>query len=114
METFAPGNRVVAINTDMSRAICGPSHPELRPFHFPNGPLRGDVVYYVSAVCASRDGAQGLHLVGMSVFWGTREMPWNYRRFRKVDALRDHAPKKRRKKQPASRELSTCGPVSRP
>jgi len=100
METFAPGDRVVAINTDMSGPICGPANPELHPFLFPNGPLRKDVIYHVASVSVSRDGNQGLHLTGMRVFWGPREFPWNSSRFRKVDTLKNHVPKKRRRKQP--------------
>jgi hypothetical protein len=49
METFAPGDRVVAINTDMSGPICGPTNPELHPFLFPDGPLRKDVIYHVAS-----------------------------------------------------------------
>jgi hypothetical protein len=73
METFAPGDRVVAINTDMSAPICGPANPELHPFLFPNGPLRKDVIYHVASVSVSKDGNQGLHLTGTRVFWGPRK-----------------------------------------
>jgi hypothetical protein len=54
METFLPGDRVVAINTDLSGLICGPSQPALHPFRFPDGPLRQDVVYHVAAVMTTR------------------------------------------------------------
>lgn len=109
METFAPGDRVVAINTDMSGPICGPANPELHPFLFPDGPLRKDVIYHVASVSVSKDGNQGLYLTGMCVFWGPREIPWNSSRFRKVDSLKDHVPKKRRRKQPvAAAPLATC------
>jgi hypothetical protein len=102
METFTPGDCVVAINTDMSGPICGPANPELHPFLFPNGPLRKDVIYHVASVSVSKDGNQGLYLNGMRVFWGPQEFPWNSSRFRKVDSLKDHVPKKRRRKNPAS------------
>jgi hypothetical protein len=102
METFAPGDRVVAINTDMS----GPIHPDgdrsRHPFLFPDGPLRKDVVYHVEAVrCLNSGGHQGLFITGLRVTWGNQDIPWDASRFRKVDTLRDHAPKKRRRKQPA-------------
>jgi hypothetical protein len=84
METFAPGDRVVAINTDLSRALCGPDGPELHPFRFPDGPLRQGPVYFVTAVFSSVDGNQGLALAGLRVFWESRELPWNSSRFRKV------------------------------
>jgi hypothetical protein len=102
METFAPGDRVVAINTDMSAPICGPTNPELHPFIFPDGPLRKDVIYHVASASASKDGNQGLQLTGMRVFWGPQEIPWNSSRFRKVDQLSGHSPAKRRRKQPAA------------
>jgi len=106
METFSPGDRVVAINTDLSGPICGPSQPALHPFRFPDGPLRQDVVYHVAAVRRSRDGNQGLTLTGLRILWGAQEMPWNSSRFRKLENLADHAPKKRRRKQPSSKLLA--------
>ena len=106
METFSPGDRVVAINTDLSGPICGPSQPALHTFRFPDGPLRQDVIYHVAAVRRSRDGNQGLTLTGLRVCWGSQEMPWNSARFRKLENLADHAPKKRRRKQPASKLLA--------
>ena len=102
METFAPGDRVVAIKPDMPGPICGPAKPDLHPFRFPDGPLRKDVVYHVVSVSISRDGNQGLSLTGMRVLWGPREIPWNSSRFRKVDTLKGHIPQKRRQKQPAT------------
>ncbi len=109
METFAPGDRVVAINTDMSGPICGPANPELHPFRFPDGPLRKDVIYHVATTSQSKDGNQGLYITGLRVFWGSTQIPWNSTRFRKVDTLRDHAPKKRRRKQPVKAGCrSTC------
>jgi hypothetical protein len=105
MQPFAPCDRVVAINTDLSAPIYGPANPESYPFLFPDGPLRNDVIYHVASVSASGDGNQCLHLTGIRVFWGSQEMPWNSTRFRKVDALKGHLPKKRRRKQPVA---ATC------
>lgn len=102
MEIFCPGDRVVAINTDLSGPICGPSDPSLHPFRFPDGPLRKDVVYHVASVSGSIDGNQSILLTGLRVFWGSREIPWNSTRFRKVDCLKGYPPKKRRRKQPAA------------
>lgn len=84
METFAPGDRVIAINPDMSGPICGPANPELHPFLFPDGPLRRDVIYHVASVTISKECDQGLHLTGTRVFWGPHEIPWNSSRFRKA------------------------------
>lgn len=102
METFNPGDRVVAINTDLSGPICPPSDPERHPFHFPDGPLRKNVVYHVESVRATAHGHPDLFLTGCRVIWGNSEMPWHPSRFRKVLSLRDHVPKKRRRKKPAS------------
>ncbi|QTN33612.1 hypothetical protein HZ994_15280 [Akkermansiaceae bacterium] len=99
MDTFAPGDRVVAINTDLSAPICGPPNPETHQFRFPDGPLRRDVIYHVKSVHSSRDGNQGLHITGLRVQWGSNgEIPWNSSRFRKVETLHTQAPKKRRLK----------------
>lgn len=102
MEIFKPGDRVVAINTDLSAPICPPSNPERHPFQFLDGPLRKDVVYHVESVRTKAQAHPGLFLTGCRVMWGNIEIPWHPSRFRKVLSLRDHVPKKRRRKQPAS------------
>jgi hypothetical protein len=102
METFRPGDRVVAINTDMSGPIRPPACPDRHPFQFPDGPLRKNVVYHVESVCATSRSHPDLFLSGCRVRWGNHEIPWHPSRFRKVLSLRDHLPKKRRRKQPAS------------
>jgi hypothetical protein len=101
METFAPGDRVVAINADMSGPICGPTDSAPHVFHFPFDALRLNVIYHVTAVEASKDGNQALFLTGLRVRLDSREIGWNSSRFRKVDTLAGHAPKKRRRKLPA-------------
>ena len=106
METFSPGDRVVAINIDLSGPICGPSQPALHPFRFPDGPLRQDVVYHVAAVKLSKDSWQSITLTGLRIFWGEQEIPWHGSRFRKVENLADHAPKKRRRKRPTTKLLA--------
>lgn len=50
MQPFAPGDRVVAINTDLSKPIMAPPDRTSLPFSFPDGPLRRDRVYHVEAV----------------------------------------------------------------
>ncbi len=103
METFAPGDRVVAINTNIGTVPLKSLKPhDANPFLFPDGPVRGDVIYHVHRVCYTRDGCQGVYLTGLRVTWGDIEAPWCATRFRKVDDLRDHAPKKRRRKQPVA------------
>ena len=101
METFSPGDRVVAINTDMSGPLYSEPGGESRPYSFPNGPLRRDVIYRVDTVVVFNDGIQGLYLTGMRVFWGNEEISWHSPRFRKVDALKGHVPKKCRRRIPA-------------
>jgi hypothetical protein len=107
METLAPGDRVVAINTDMSTPFCGPPDPSLHSFHFPNGPLRKDVISHVESVKPSPDGNQSLGITDLPVFWGPHTIYWNSSRFRKVETSRTHAPKKRRRKQPSASPLAT-------
>ena len=102
METLSPGDRVVAINTNMSGPLHPPSDPDRHPFHFPDGPLRRDVIYHVEATRILTDGHQGVFLTGMRVMWGDLDIPWDSSRFRKVDTLAGHAPKKRSRKQPAA------------
>jgi hypothetical protein len=55
------------------------------------------------ALIGSSDGNQGLTLTGLRICWGSQEMPWHGSRFRKVENLADHAPKKHRRKQPSSK-----------
>ena len=94
MESFKAGDRVVAINTDMSGALCPPADSLGIPFLFPDEPLRKGRIYHVEAVTASRV----FWITGLQALWGKDPIPWDGRRFRKVDLKRDHAPKKRRKK----------------
>jgi len=101
MQPFAPGDRVVAINTDMSAPILAPAVVARSSFRFPDGPLRRNQVYHIAAVEPLRDGSQGVFLTGQRVLYGNREVSWHHSRFRKVDTLRDHSPKKRRRKQPS-------------
>jgi hypothetical protein len=106
MDTFAPGDRVVAINTDLSFPLRA-TGLFLREIHLPDGPLRENIIYHVKAVKLTSDGLQGLYITGLSAFYGTREIAFHYSRFRKVDFLRAHAPKKRRRKVPAPLLLTT-------
>jgi hypothetical protein len=109
METFAPGDRVVAINTDLSSPMHGPTGSPLSAFSFPDGPLRRDVIYHVASVHPQASGNLGLCITGLRVFLYNHEIPWNSSRFRKVDTLKGHAPKKRRRKQPAAaRHRAIC------
>jgi hypothetical protein len=109
MQTFGPGDRVVAINTDLSGPIYDSTGSPMSTFSFPDGPLLRDRVYHVAGVLALRDGSQGVFLPGMRVLQNSREMSWHHSRFRKVDTLKGHAPKKRRRKQPvAAAPLATC------
>jgi hypothetical protein len=107
METFAPGDRVIAINF-MPVPLHADGDWSQHPNLLPDGPLRQDVIYYVAATVMRTNG-QGVFLTGLRVTWGSDEIPWASSRFRKVDTLRDHAPKKRRRKQPvAAAHLVTC------
>lgn len=108
METFQPGDRVVAINTDHSRPICGPANPGLHPFTFPDGRLRKGPIYHVDSVGRSRMGNPTLWITGLRVFWGNEEMPWDGTRFRKVDALKDFPKAKRRRTIPVG-----CSPTNK-
>jgi hypothetical protein len=112
MPPFAPGDRVVAINTDLSGPIAGPADPTLHQFHFPDGPLRRGGVYHVAATGPSKDGNQGLFLTGMRVFWGPRALAWNSSRFRKVqDAGHPEIAEARERRRP--RRLANETPMSR-
>lgn len=101
METFLPGDQVVAINTDLSRPLCAPAGPSPHPYRFPDGPLRKNVVYHVESVTRPlSDGHQGLFLTGIRVLCGSEEIPWNGSRFRKVETVGDRSRRRRRRKQP--------------
>ena len=106
METFEPGDRVVAINTDHSGPICGPSNPAAHPFRFPDGRLCEGPIYHVATVGLTRLGTQTLWITGLRVFWGNLEMPWDATRFRKVDALKDFTKARRSRKIPIAFSLT--------
>lgn len=104
MDTFSPGDRVVAINTDVSFPLR-PAGLVLREIHLPDGSLRENIIYHVKAVKQTGDGLQGLFLTGLRAFYGTREIAFHYSRFRKVDFLSDHAANKRSRKEPQTGSL---------
>jgi hypothetical protein len=83
MQRFSPGDRVVAINTKLSGPLSPVGNYNAHPYLFPDGPLRGDVVYRVDEV-ANRPNAQGLFLNGMRVTYNHAEIPWDSLRFRRV------------------------------
>jgi len=102
METFIPGDSIIALNTDISEPIHSlKSSPDA--YGFPDGPLRNDTIYFVESVTNSRDGSQGLFIMGLRAFVGKYHVPWSSCRFRKVDYLSGHATKKRRRKKPVSK-----------
>ena len=111
METFAPGDRVVAINTDISAPIYSTI---MKPAYvLPDGPLRENTIYHVEGVKYTSDGHQGVFITGLRVLVGNKQFTWSSCRFRKVDSLSGHAPSKRRRKKPVGkspkiRELVTA------
>lgn len=104
MTNFSPGDRVVAINTDMSGPIhADPSAPDA--YGFPDGPLRPDTIYHVATVLPSKKSSQSLYISGMRVIQGKSEIPWSGCRFRKVVLARDFVKKKKTRKQPLPTHL---------
>ncbi len=98
METFAPGDRVVAINTDISTPIYSMI---MKPAYvLPDGPPRENTIYHVEGVKYASDGHQGVFITGLRVLVENEQFTWSSCRFRKVDTLTGHAPKKRRRKLP--------------
>jgi hypothetical protein len=102
METFIPGDSIIAINTDISEPIhSSKSMPDA--YCFPDGPLKGNTIYFVESVTNSSDGIQGLFIMGLRAFVGKYHVPWSSCRFRKVDYLSGHAANKRRRKKPVGK-----------
>ena len=101
MEIFAPGDRVVAINIDVSVALrpLGIS----KEIRLPDGTLRKNTVYHVERVKLTSDGLQGLFITGLPAFYGASVIAWHGSRFRKVDTLTGHAVNRRRRKEPVSK-----------
>lgn len=103
METFAPGDRVVAINIDVSAPIYSTI---LKPACIlPDGPPRKNTIYHVEGIKYTSDGNQGVFITGLRVFSGKRHegkrhIPWSSCRFRKVDTLTGHTAYKRHRKEP--------------
>jgi hypothetical protein len=96
METFAPGDLVVAIHTDVSASVYSTI---LKPARIlPDSPLRENTVYHVEGIKYTSDGNQGLFITGLRVFVGKHHIPWSSCRFRKVDSLSGHSPSKSRRR----------------
>ncbi|QTN33662.1 hypothetical protein HZ994_15535 [Akkermansiaceae bacterium] len=103
MQTFRPGHKAVAYNTDLSRPLCAPPGIPLSAYSFPDGPLRPGTAYHVVAVRHSPDGNQGLFLTGLRVLFNGQPIPWNSSRFRKPgqSSQPPRKAKAKRKPQPA-------------
>ena len=102
MEIFNPGDRVVAINTDISVPIYA-EDPVILPINLPDGVIQKDRIYHVNSVSFSKTNSQGLYITGLRAFHGKFEITWHSSRFRKVDLARDYFPGKRKKQQPLAR-----------
>lgn len=108
---FSAGDKVVAINTDMSRALLPVQNSTNGQYSFPDGVLRNDVVYYVAAAREISTG-QGIIITGLRVFWLDCEIPWNSSRFRKVDSLKGRTLVKRKRRKTRSQQLAEADKVA--
>lgn len=68
----------------------------------PDGLPRKGVVYYVEGIMHTQCGSPGVIITGLRSYWNNLDLPWCASRFRKVDALKGHVPKKSRRKQPVT------------
>jgi hypothetical protein len=99
-----PGDRVVAIDTRQAPLLWeDPRDKNL--IATPDGLPRKGVVYYVEGIMHSQCGSPGVIITRLRSYWKNLDLPWCASRFRKVDTLKGHAPKKRRRKQPAPQQL---------
>jgi hypothetical protein len=86
LHPFAPGDRVVAVNTQEGPLkLLAPL--DSRRFDLPDGPIRKGVVFHVSAVTHIKDGSPGVFITGLRCLWGNRDFPWAASRFRKVESV---------------------------
>jgi hypothetical protein len=83
MEIFTSGDRVVAINIDVSITLRPLGL--LKEIHLPDGTLRKNTVYHVERVKLTSDVFQGLFITGLPAFYGASVIAWHGSRFRKVD-----------------------------
>jgi len=101
METFAPGDRVVAINIDLSAPFYSRI---MQPACIsPDGPPRENTIYHVEGIKYTSDGNQGVFITGLRVLLGKDQLTWSRCRFRKVVSC--HTANKRRRKKPVSKSL---------
>jgi hypothetical protein len=99
MQTFAPGDRDFAINTDQSLPIFADTALQYT-YCFSGQPLRKNTVYHVERVRLISDGLQGLFITGLLALYGDSEIAWHNRRFRKVELLAGHTAIKPHRKEP--------------
>ena len=100
---FAPGDRVVAIDTRQGPLLWDdPRDKNLITTH--DGLPREGIVYHVEGIMHTSSGDPGVIITGLRSCWGNIDLPWCASRFRKVDSIQEHAPKKRRRKQPTTAE----------
>lgn len=101
-----PGDRVVAIDTRQGPLLWDdPRDKNL--ISTPDGPPRKGVFYYAEGIMHTGCGSPGVIITGLRSYSKNFDLPWCAARFRKVDALKGHVPKKRRRKVPAPILLAT-------
>jgi hypothetical protein len=68
----------------------------------PDGPPCNCLFYYLEGIFYAPWAFPGVIITGLRSYWKNLELPWCASRFRKVDTLKGHAPKKRRREQPVA------------
>jgi len=97
MEKFTPGDRVVAINIDLSAPFYSRI---MQPACIsPDGPPRENTIYHVEGIKYTSDGHQGVFITGLRVLVGNEQCTSSSCRFRKVDLARDCVMNKKKRKQ---------------
>jgi len=103
---FTSGDRDVAIDTRQGPLLReDPRNKNL--ITTPDGSPRKGVVYYVEGIIHTQSGSPGVIITRLRSYWKSLELPWCASRFRKVDTLKGHVPKKRRQEQPVAAACRT-------
>ena len=92
MNTFQPNDKVVCI--DATPIPIGAPNNTYQDFEFPDGYIKEGAVYNVEDVVTVQQSGESLYITGPYVLLNDRLVPWNGKRFRKVESNEERMARK--------------------
>ena len=106
MNTFKPNDKVVCI--DATPIPIGAPNNNYQDFEFPGGYIEEGTVYNVEDVVTVRQSGESLYITGPYVLLNNQLVPWNGKRFRKVERNKEKMEQRAEKKVKVKNNTHSC------